>query len=77
MDNAFLEEPLPQEVEDIVEEVVTDAFALGDSVYAECGGTSDDDEGPNVSTNDSSSDGDAEDPDESNGFDPTLLEEAI
>jgi hypothetical protein len=77
VDNAFLEEPFPQEVEDIVEDVVTDAFALGDSVHAECSGTSLEDEGPILSTNDGSSYEDVQGPDESSGFDPTLLEEAI
>ena len=38
VDNAFLEEPCPQEVDDIVEEVVADAFVLGNSVHVECRG---------------------------------------
>jgi hypothetical protein len=36
VDNVFLEEPLPTEVEDIVADVVICAFALGDSIHEEC-----------------------------------------
>jgi hypothetical protein len=36
VENAFIEEPLPKEVEEIVRAVVTDAFTLGDSVTEEC-----------------------------------------
>ena len=77
VDNAFLEEPFFQEVEDIVEDVVMDAFVLGDFVYAECSGTSLEDEGPNLSTNNGSSNKDVQGLDESSGFDLALLEEAI
>jgi hypothetical protein len=77
VDNAFLEEPFPQEVEDIVQDVVTDAFALGDFMHAECSKTSLEDEGPNLTNNDGSSDEDVRGRDESDGFDPALLEEAI
>ena len=77
VDNAFLEEPRPQEVDDIAEEVVADAFTLGDFVHAECSGTSYDDEGPNVPTDDGTSDGDPEHPDDNSGLDPAFLEEAM
>jgi glycerol-3-phosphate cytidylyltransferase-like family protein len=77
VDDAFLEEPLSLEVEDIVQDIVMDAFALGDSVHAECSETSLEDEGPNLTNNDGSSDEDVYGQDESDGFDPALLEEAV
>jgi hypothetical protein len=36
VDNAFMEEPLPPDVEEIVHDVVTRAFDLKDSVHEEC-----------------------------------------
>jgi hypothetical protein len=36
VDNAFLEEPLPPDIEEIVHDVVTGAFDLGDAVHEEC-----------------------------------------
>ena len=73
VDNAFLAEPPPREVDDAVEEVVADAFALADSVHAECSPSSAGDEGPYVPTDDDISDGDPEHPEESTGFDPAFL----
>jgi hypothetical protein len=60
-----------------VRDVVMDAFALDDSMYIECSETSLEDEGPNLTKNDGSSDEDVRGWDESDDFDPTLLEEAI
>jgi hypothetical protein len=77
VDNAFLEEPFPQEVEDILQDVVTDAFALGEPVHVKYSETSLEDEGPNLTNNDGSSDEDVCGWNESDGFDPTLLEEVI
>jgi hypothetical protein len=49
VDNAFIEEPLPLDVEDVVHDVVTAAFELGDFVHGECMETSVEEEGPNLS----------------------------
>jgi hypothetical protein len=49
VDNAFLEEPLPPDVEDVVHDVVTSTFDLADSIHEECSDIARDDEGASLS----------------------------
>jgi hypothetical protein len=48
VDNAFLEESLPPDVVEIVHDVVTGAFDLGDSVHEECNDSSGKDDATNL-----------------------------
>jgi hypothetical protein len=84
VDNVFLEEPLPTEVEDIVADVVTSAFALGDSIHEECSEESLHDGGSTLPSHGRSehSDYDTGDPvadeeDNTSNLDAALLEDAI
>jgi hypothetical protein len=49
VDNAFLEEPLPPDVEDVVHDVVAPAFDLANSVHEECSDSARDDERASLS----------------------------
>jgi hypothetical protein len=75
--NAFIEEPLPEEVEEIVRAVVTDAFTLGDSVTEECREGSNGGDGGNLLDPVASSDEEVDTKDNGDRFDPAMLEEAI
>jgi hypothetical protein len=77
VDNAFLEEPLPPDVEEIVHEVVTGAFDLGDTVHKECNDSSGEGDVVNLSEHGVTSCKDVEGHETSDHFDPTMLEEAI
>jgi hypothetical protein len=75
--NAFIEEPLPEEVEEIVWAVVMDAFTLGDSVTEECREGSSGGDGNNLSDPVASSDEEVDTEGNGDRFDPAMLEEAI
>jgi hypothetical protein len=77
VDNAFMEEPLPPDVEDIVHDVVTAAFDLGDSVHEECSEGSGEGDWASLPVHGITSAEDIEGHENSDGFDPTMLEEAI
>jgi hypothetical protein len=84
VDNVFLEEPLPTEVEDIVVDIVTCAFALGDSIHEECSDESLHDGGSTLPSHGrlEHSDYDTGDPvaneeDNTSNLDAALLEDAI
>jgi hypothetical protein len=84
VDNVFLEEPLPTEVEDIMADVVTCAFALGDSIHEECGDESLHDGGSTLPSYGRSEHSDydtgdlvADEEDNTSNLDATLLEDAI
>ena len=84
VDNVFLEEPLPTEVEDIVADVVTCTFALGDSIHEECCDESLHEGGSTLPSHTrlEHSDYDMGDPiadeeDNTSNLDATLLEDAI
>jgi hypothetical protein len=77
VDNAFLEEPLPLDVEEIVHDVVTGAFDLGDAVHEECNDSSGEGNATNLSKHGVTSCENVEDHETSDHFDPTMLEEAI
>jgi hypothetical protein len=77
VDNAFMEEPLPPDVEDIVHDVVTAAFDLGDSVHEECSEGSGEGDWASLPDDGVTSAEDIEGHENSDGFDPTMLEEAI
>jgi hypothetical protein len=77
VDNAFMEEPFPPDVEEIVHDVVTGAFDLGDSVHEECNDGSREGDGASLLDQGVTSAEDIEGHENSDGFDPTMLEEAI
>jgi hypothetical protein len=77
VDNAFLEEPLPPDVVEIVHDVVTGAFDLGDVVHEECNNSSGEDDATNLSEHGVTSCKDVEGHETNDHFDPTMLEEAI
>jgi hypothetical protein len=77
VDNAFLEEPLPPDIEEIVHDVVTGAFDLGDAVHEECNDSSGEGDAANLSEHGVISCEDVEGHETSDHFDPTMLEEAI
>jgi hypothetical protein len=77
VDNAFIEEPLPADVEDVVHDVVTAAFELGDSVHRECMETSVEEEGPNLTNDGDTPEDDFDAHEQTEGFDPSMLEDAI
>jgi hypothetical protein len=77
VENAFIEEPLPEEVEEIVRAVVKDAFILGDSVTEECREGSSGGDGGNLLDPAASSDEEVDTQGNSDRFDPAMLEEAI
>jgi hypothetical protein len=77
VDNAFLEEPLPPDFEEIVHDVVTSAFDLGDAVHEECNDNSGEGDAANLSEHGVTSCEDVEGHETSDHFDPTMLEEAI
>jgi hypothetical protein len=77
VDNAFLEEPLPPDVVEIVHDVVTRAFDLGDAVHEECKDNLGKDDATNLSEHGVTSCKDVEGYETSDHFDPTMLEEAI
>jgi hypothetical protein len=77
VDNAFMEEPLPPDVEDIVHDVVTAAFDLGDSVHEECSEGSGEGDWTSLPDDKVTSAEDIEGHENSDDFDPTMLEEAI
>jgi hypothetical protein len=77
VDNAFMKEPLPPDVEEIVHDVVTRAFDLGDSVHEECSEGSGEGDEASLPDHGVTSAEDIEGHENSNGFDPTMLEEAI
>jgi hypothetical protein len=77
VDNAFLEEPLPSDVEEIVHDEVTGAFDLGDVVHEECNDSSREGDAANLSEHGVTSCEDVEGHETSDHFDPTMLEEAI
>jgi hypothetical protein len=77
VDNAFLEEPLPPDVEEIVHDVVTGAFDLRDAVHEECNDSSGEGDAAILSEHEVTSCEDVEGHKTSDHFDPTVLEEAI
>jgi hypothetical protein len=77
VDNAFLKEPLPLDVEEIVHDVVTGAFNLGDTVHEECNDSSGEGDAANLSEHGVTLYEDVEGHETSDHFDPTMLEEAI
>jgi hypothetical protein len=77
VDKAFLEEPLPLDVEEIVHDVVTGAFDLGDAMHEECNDSSGKGDAANLSEHGVTSCEDVEGHKTSDHFDPTMLEEAI
>jgi hypothetical protein len=77
VDNAFSEEPLPPNVVEIVHDVVTGAFDLGDAVHEECNDSSGEDDATNLSEHGITSCEEVEGHKTSDHFDPTMLEEAI
>jgi hypothetical protein len=77
VDNAFLKEPLPSDVEEIVHDVVTGAFDLGDAVHEECNNSLGEGDATNLSKHGVTSYEDVEGHETSDHFDPTMLEEAI
>jgi hypothetical protein len=77
VDNAFLEEPLPPDVEETVHDVVTGAFELGDAVHEECNNSSGEGDAANLSEHGITSCEDVEGHESSDHFDPTMLEKAI
>jgi hypothetical protein len=77
VDNAFLEEPLPPDVEEIVHDIVIGAFDLGDDVHEECNNSSGKGDAANLSEHGITSCKDVEGHETSDHFDPTMLEEAI
>jgi hypothetical protein len=77
VDNAFMEEPLPPDVEEIVHDIVTGAFDRRDSVHEECNNGSGEDDGASLPNHGVTSAEDIEGHKNSDGFDPTMLEEAI
>jgi hypothetical protein len=77
VDNAFLEEPLLPDVEEIVHDVVTSAFDLGDVVHEECNDSLGEGDAANLSEHGVTSCKDVEGHETSDHFDPTMLEEAI
>jgi hypothetical protein len=77
VDNAFLEEPLPPDIEEIVHDVVTGAFDLGDAVHEECNNSSGEGDATNLFEHGVTSSEDVEGHETSDHFDPTMLEEAI
>jgi hypothetical protein len=77
VDNAFLEESLPPNVEEIVHDVVTGAFDLGDVVHEECNDSSGEGDAANLSEDGVTSCEDIEGHETNDHFDPTMLEEAI
>jgi hypothetical protein len=77
VENAFIEEPLPEEVEEIVRAVVTDAFIVGDSVTEECREGSSGGDGGNLPDPVASSDEEVDTEGNGDRFDPAMLEEAI
>jgi hypothetical protein len=70
-------EPLPPDVEEIVHDVVTGAFDLGDAVHEECNDSSRKGNTTNLSEHRVTSCEDVEDLETSDHFDPTMLKEAI
>jgi hypothetical protein len=70
VDNAFLEEPLPPDIEEIVHDVVTGAFDLGDAVHEECNDSSGEGDAANLSEHGITSCEDVEGHETSNHFDP-------
>ena len=76
VNNAFLEEPVPSDVKEIVHDVVTSAFDLGDPVHEECNYNSGEGDIANLSKNRVTSCEDVESHEISDYFDPTMLEEA-
>jgi hypothetical protein len=77
VDNAFMEEPLPPDVEKIVHDVVTGAFDLGDSVHEECNDGSKEGDGASLPDHGVTLAEDIEGQENIDCFDPTMLEEAI
>jgi hypothetical protein len=84
VDNVILEEPLPTEMEDIVADVVTYAFVLGDSIHEECSDESLHDGGSTLPNHGRSKHSDyntgdpvADEDDNTSNLDATLLEDAI
>jgi hypothetical protein len=77
VDNAFLEEPLPPDVEEIVHDIVTSAFDLRDAVHEECNDSSGEGDAANLSKHGITSCENVEGHETSDHFDPTMLEEAI
>ena len=77
IDNAFLEEPLPLDIEEIVNDIVTGAFDLRDAVHEECNNNSEEGDAANLSEHGITSCEDVEGHETSDHFDPTMLEEAI
>jgi hypothetical protein len=77
VDNAFLEESLPPDVVEIVHDVFTGAFDLGDAVHEECNDSSGEDDATNLSEYGVTSCEDVEGHETSDHFDPTMLEKAI
>jgi hypothetical protein len=77
VDNAFLKEPLPPDIEEIVHDVVTGAFDLGDAMHEECNDSSGEGDAANLSEHGITSCKDVEDHETSDHFDPTILKEAI
>jgi hypothetical protein len=77
VDNAFLEEPLPPDIEEIVHDVVTGAFDLGDVVHEECNDSSGEVDAANLSEHGVTECEDVEGHKSSDHFDPIMLEEAI
>jgi hypothetical protein len=77
VDNAFIEEPLPPHVEEIVHDVVTRAFDLGDSVHEECNDGSGEGDGASLPDYGVTSAKEIEGQENSDYFDPTMLEEAF
>jgi hypothetical protein len=77
VNNAFLQEPLLSEMEEIVQDVVTTAFALRYSLHEECIEDSRKDDGTDLSNMEVIVDEDLERQDNNDSFDPAMLEEAI
>jgi hypothetical protein len=77
VDNVFLEEPLPPDVEEIMYDVVTGAFDLGDAMYEECNDSSGEGNTASLSEYGVTSCEDVEGHETSDNFDPTMLEKAI
>ena len=77
VDNAFTEESLPPDVEEIVHDVVTRAFDLGDFVHEECNDGSGEGDRASLSNHGVISVEDIEGLENTDCFDPIVLEEAI
>lgn len=77
VENAFMEEPLTPDVEEIVHDIVIGAFNLGDCVHEEYSEGSMEGDGASLHDHEVTLAEDIEGHEYNDDFDPTMLEEAI